>query len=205
MSDRSAVMSDMDAEIWSATFAGISTLAAIATAGIAGWSLVGSRKDSRDRTRPLIVASLRKGPTMSQGVSYLVVENAGQSVARNIEVRFDPALPDYTTTDDGQPGIVAPFLRRRYQTPIAMIAPGQRLKNVYAYVAAGANGNVEPVPDQVTVSVRYFDDRGRIYEDSFPLDSELLGLETQSNPGDGNDAMRRQNKALEAIAWELWE
>lgn len=142
---------------------------------------------------------------MSHGVSYLVVENAGQSVARSVEVSFEPPLPDYETTDDGQTGVVAPFLRRRYGTPIAMIAPGHRLKNVYSYITAGVNDSVEPVPDQVTILVRYSDDHGRSYEDSFPLDRELLGLETQSNPGDSNDSVKRQNKALEAIAWELWE
>jgi len=198
-------MADMDPEYWAATLAGISALAAVATAGIAGWSLAGSRRDSRDRTRPLVVASLRKGPTTSHGVSYLVVENAGQSVARNVEVCFEPPLPDYETTDDGQPGVVAPFLRRRYGAPIAMIAPGHRLKNVYSYITAGVDGNVEPVPDQVTILVRYVDDRGHTYDDSFPLDRELVGLETQSNPGDSNDPVKRQNMALEAIAWELWE
>lgn len=195
----------MDTVSWSATFAGISALAAIVTAGIAGWSLVGSRKDSRDRTRPLVVASLRKGPTMSHGVSYLVVENAGQSVARNVEVSFDPPLPAYETTNDGQPAVVAPFLRKRYGSPITMIAPGQRLKNVYSYIAMGVNGNVEPVPDQVTILVRYIDDHRRRYEDSFPLDREVLGLETQSNPDDTNEPVARQNMALEAIVWELWE
>ena len=142
---------------------------------------------------------------MSHGVSYLVIENAGQSVARDVEVSFNPPLPTYTTTDDGKPGVVAPFLRRRYANPIAMIAPGHRLKNVYYYITAGTNGNVEPVPDQVTVSVRYIDDHGRTYEDAFPLDCELVALETQSSPGANNDAVKRQNKALEAIAWELWE
>lgn len=39
--DSSIEMVDMDTETWSATFAGISTLAAIGTAGIAGWSLIG--------------------------------------------------------------------------------------------------------------------------------------------------------------------
>jgi len=142
---------------------------------------------------------------MSHGSSYLVIKNAGQSVARDVEVSFRPPLPDYETTDDGQPGVVAPFLRRRYGTPIAMIAPGHTLKNVYSYIAAGIDDNVEPVPDQVTILVRYNDDHGRVYKDSFPLNRKLLGLDTQTNPGDSNDPVKRQNKALEAIAWELWE
>ncbi|XKK40761.1 hypothetical protein HFP72_09835 [Nocardiopsis sp. ARC36] len=138
-------------------------------------------------------------------MSYLVIENLGQSVARSLEVDFDPPLPEYETTDDGQPGVVAPFLRKRYSRPIAMIAPGQRLKNIYFYIASGVDGNVEPVPDQFTVSVLYTDDHGKPYKDSFPLDTKLLGMETQSNPGSGNNPTKRQNQALEAIAWELWD
>lgn len=195
----------MDAQGWSAAFAGISALAAIITATIAAWSLAGARRDSRDRSRPLIVASLRAGPTMSRGVTYLVVENAGQSVARNIEVAFAPPLPDYETTDDGQPGVVAPFLRRRYADAIAMLAPGHGMKNVYSYIRAGVDGNVEPVPDKFSVSVQYTDDHDRSYADSFALDREHLGLETKTSPGEQNDPVKRQNQAMEAIAWELWE
>ncbi|MGC0252166.1 hypothetical protein [Pseudactinotalea sp. Z1748] len=183
----------------------MSALAAIVTASIAAWSLVGSRRDSRDRSRPLVIASLRKGPTMSHGTTYLVIENVGSSVARDVGVSFDPPLPNYETTDDGQPGIVGPFLRKRYSSTIPMIAPGHRMKNVYSYHAVGVDGNVEPVPDQFTVTVRYSDDRGRPYQDSFPIDRERLGYETQTNPADTNDPVKRQNKALEAIAWELWE
>jgi hypothetical protein len=86
-----------------------------------------------------------------------------------------------------------------------MMPPGARLKNVYSYLSAGVNGNVEPVPDRFTVTLRYTDDHGTTYQDSFPLDRELLGYETKTGPGDRNDPVKRQNKALEAIAWELWE
>lgn len=51
--------------------------------------------------------------------------------------------------------------------------------------------------------VCYADDHNRSYQDSFPLDVGLLGEETQSSPSDSNDPVRRQNKALESIAWEL--
>lgn len=142
---------------------------------------------------------------MDHGVSYLRIENAGQSVARDVSVSFDPAMPEYEVTDDGQSGVVAPMLRKRYASPISMIAPGHRMKNVYSYVQDGVDDNVEPVPDRFTVALRYTDDHGRNYDDSFALDRGNLGLETQSHPGDDNDPVKRQNKALEAIAWELWD
>ncbi|MFD0773961.1 hypothetical protein ACFQZ2_08485 [Streptomonospora algeriensis] len=195
----------MDPQSLSATFAGISALAAIITSAIAAFSLIGSRRDSHDRTRPVITATLRKGPSMSHGVTYLVIENAGQSVARDVEIDFDPPLPEYETTSDGQPGIVAPILRKRYANPIPILAPGHRLKNIYSYIGVGHDGNVEKVPDQFTVHAKYTDDRNRKYNDSFPLDREVLGLETQSSPGGSNEPTKRQNKAIEAIAWELWD
>lgn len=142
---------------------------------------------------------------MSHGVTYLVIANVGQSVARNVEITFDPALPNYEKTPDGQPGVVAPILGRRFARPIGILAPGQRLKNIYSHLAVGVEGNIEPVPEKFTVNVRYTDDRARSYQDSFPLDQGLIGLETQSNPSDTNDSEKRRNKALEAIVWELWE
>lgn len=195
----------MSPEIWSAAFAGASALAAIITATVASVSLMGARRDSRDRSRPLVVASLRKGPAMSFGVVYLVIENTGRSLARDIQVTFTPPLPNYEKTADGQRGVVAPFLRKRYGDPLAILAPGQRLSNVYSYVAEGIDGNVEPMPDQLSVSLEYLDDHGRHYADTFHLDRGNLGLETRANPSEDNDAVRRRNQALEAIAWELWD
>lgn len=197
-------MDSMNAQEWAAIFAGLSTLAAIITAIIAAWSLAGSRRDSEDRTRPLVIATLKPGPTMSHGVNYLTIENAGQSVARGVAVAFDPPLPDYEFTEDGQKAVVAPFLRRRYGSKIEMLAPGQSLRNVYSYHSVGTDGNVEPVPDEFIVTVRYTDDHGKPFEDSFLLDVGLLNMETLSSPSDSNDAVKRQNQALEAIVWELW-
>lgn len=142
---------------------------------------------------------------MNRGVSYLRIENCGQSVARDVSVTFDPPMPSYEKTSDGQPGVVAPMIRKRYDRPISMIAPRHGMKNIYSYVQVGHDGNVEPVPESFTVAVRYTDDHQRSYSDSFHLDLGNLKFETQSNPGDGNDPEIRQNKALEAIAWELWD
>lgn len=195
----------MESQDWAAAFAGVSAFAAVLTAAIAAWSLAGSRKDSHDRSRPIVTASLRIGPRYSHGTTYLVVRNGGLSVARHVRVTFKPELPEYETTDDGQPGIVAPVLRKRYSEPIPVLAPGESLNNVYSYIAAGINGNVEPVPDRFTVLVEYRDDRRRAYRDEFQLDRSSLGLQTNTNPGDGKDADKRRNVAIEALAWEAWQ
>ena len=190
----------MDASVW----AGVSAMASVVTAAVAAVTLNGSRRDSRDRSRPVVVARLRKGPSTSHGVVYLVVSNLGVSVARQVQITFDPKLPEYEMTLDGQAGVVAPFIRRRYEEPIAVLAPTQSLANIY-YYSGTTGGNLENVPDELTVGVSYLDDRGRKYEDAFPLKVQDIILETQSNPGGSNDAVKRQNVALESISWELWD
>lgn len=196
----------MHLQTWSALFAGLSGLAAVTTAAVAIWSLIGARSDSRQRTRPVVIATLQKGPSTSHGVIYLTIENVGNSVARRTSVTFDPPLPDYETTDDGQPGVVAPFLRRRYSDQLPTLAPRQTLKNVYSYIAVGHQGNVEPMPDQFTVTVTYYDaNNKRKYIDLFPLDCGNVALDTASSPGSGNDPDKRRTQAIEAVVWELWE
>lgn len=190
----------MDAGVW----AGVSAMASVLTAAIAAGSLTGSRRDSRDRSRPIVVARLRKGPSTSHGVTYLVVSNLGASVARQVQVTFDPELPEYEKAPDGKAGVVAPFLRRRYESPITVLAPTQSLANIYYY--SGMTGrNLEDVPDEFTVRVSYLDDRRRKYEDAFPLRVQDVNLETQSNPGKSNDPVERRNVALESISWGLWD
>lgn len=197
------VNGEMSPEFLSVIFAGVSSLAAVITAVIAAWSLTASRLDSGDRTRPVVIASLQGGPEHVKGI-YLVLHNAGNSVAREVQVAFDPELPSYDRTDDGQKGVVAPVLRQRYASPIGIMAPGQKYKNLYHYPVLGKDGNAESVPDQFTVTVQYGDDRGRVYTDDFPLNVGHVGLETHRTPGKENDPISRQNKALEAIAWANW-
>ena len=191
----------------STVFAGISSGGAIVTAAIAAWTLTSSRLDSRERTRPLVTAALVPGPSYSHGTTYLVIKNVGATAARGLKVAFDPPLPGYETTEDGQKAVVGPFLRRRYASPIPVLAPGQELVNIYGYLTASRQRtNAEPVPDRFTVAVRYKSERRRReYTDSFSLDLTFLYDDTRLSPGDNNKSDVRTNKALEAIAWETWK
>lgn len=141
---------------------------------------------------------------MSHGDAYLVVENLGKTAARDLRVKFNPPLPNYETTPDGQTAVVASFLKKRYENPIVMLAPNQRLKNLYSYIGS-AGVNMEKMPKVVEMTVAYKGERGVIYNDKFPLDVGIYNNETQSNPGRDNDPEKRKNQALEAIAWELWD
>lgn len=175
-----------------AVFAGISTLAAIAAAIIAAYALLGSRADSRARTRPVIVADLRKA-TLTGGAQMLVLKNYGQSVAREVTVGFDPELPA-TGDDNGEPQL--PLIRERYSIPVPVIAPGQALSNVYRAGGAGEH----QVPETLRVTVSYVAEDDQKYSDTFALRTQTLQLETSSTPSDSNDKVLRQIKAVEAIA-----
>lgn len=97
----------MDSAAWAATFAGVSALGAVTTAVIAAWSLKGSRDDSRERSRPVIVAELQRNP-LTHGAQSLIVRNYGASVAKDVSVKFDPALPD--PDDSESAGKITPFM-----------------------------------------------------------------------------------------------
>lgn len=130
----------MDMQNVSILFAGLSSFAAVVTAIIAAWSLIGSRQDSHDRTRPVIVVRLVRGPSFTNlKTVYLTVENRGQSLAKGIELTFNPPLPEYEKTTDGLPGIVAPILRKRYANSILMLTPGEQLKKCVLLFASGCS------------------------------------------------------------------
>ncbi|WP_299449074.1 hypothetical protein [uncultured Serinicoccus sp.] len=62
-------------------------VAIIVTALYARDTLQATRDDSRARTRPVIVAELRR-ESLSKGTALLVLKNLGQSVAANVSVTY---------------------------------------------------------------------------------------------------------------------
>lgn len=161
--------------------AGLSAVAAIATAVIAVWTLRDARVDSRERSRPMVLAEFRRAKH-SNGTIDLIVRNAGPSIARDVKVTFDP-VP--VVPDTGGP-YVTPYLLRRYAEPIPALAPGQELTNIWFAGRAPNDGrhdlvNGEPTPDAVTVTIEYRGTgRRRRYVDEFPLHVDLIRMMTYS-------------------------
>ena len=52
------------------------------------WTLLAIKQDSRDRTRPVLIAELKR--SVLTAAAELHVRNVGQSVACNVSVKFDP-------------------------------------------------------------------------------------------------------------------
>ena len=189
----------MDATRWAAVIPGVSALAALLTAAFAIVTIRQAAQDSRDRTRPVVIVRLTPGPKLSHGYLYLIMQNMGDSVARDLAVTFDPEMTS-RETDAGQRLIAGPFIRRRYSRKMPLLAPKERLSNTYyAFEHALQSG----VPKTCRVSVEYRDDRDKTYRDSVLLDVDAHGEATSANPG-GKDYDKRQTQGIEAAVWELW-
>lgn len=150
----------------------------------------------------MVVAEFRDAYP-SRGSLYLVIRNYGPSVARDVQVTFDPVIPDPLPERAHQS--VIPFLKRRYEHPITTLTPGTELTNVYYSGTPGENGNFENwenVPDQVTVTIRYTSaDQRQSYEDSYPLDVELIKNSTSVTSSESVESKVKEiSRSLKEIA-----
>ncbi|MBC7302706.1 MAG: hypothetical protein H5T78_17395 [Nocardia sp.] len=179
----------------STIWAGLGSAATLATAAIAIGTLLALKQDSRDRSRPMMMAQLQPA-VLNVEHSELRVTNAGPSVAKNVRAEFDPALPvlDEATHADRN----AFYLQRRYSKVIPTITPGMVLWNLYRK----AEEPEEPLPSSFGITFTYEDMHGRTYVDRYDLTLETLMDETNVRPATkGEEAERRRAvKALESIA-----
>jgi hypothetical protein len=176
---------------------------ALVATGIARRQLQHVRTDSRERSRPMMAAELRRAPHV-RGTQLLVVRNYGSSIARNVVVTFDPPIPD--PAPERAARSVSPFISRRYAHTIPVITPGMELSNIWFSGVLGEAGyeNVEPTPEQFTVTFTYRGPDGHSYEDAFPLDTDLIGTETDVTSSDSPENQVKEGvKSLAAIAGTL--
>jgi hypothetical protein len=149
----------------------VSAMAAVITATIAVITLIRTSSDSRSRSQPAVIAEIRRAPDADTSFD-LVIRNAGPTIARDVQVTFDPPLE----LPDGQPEdhYALQWIIKRYEKIIPMLAPGQELSNTWWFGAAvdGSIQNVEPTPDQVLVRIRYRGRKRRWRTDEFPLDMD---------------------------------
>lgn len=189
-----AVLASSGAAEPTTTWTALGSIATATAAVVAIWTLIALKQDSADRTRPVIVAELK--PAVLTRNAELIIRNAGQSVARDVNVAFDPPLPVLEGAE--AEGTTTPFLQRRYSRTIPTLAPGMVLDNFYQ----DATDATEPVPDDFSVTIRYTDMHGRQYADTYELSLDALRDQTGSYPSntDERGMQRRWVKALEAIA-----
>lgn len=157
---------------------GMSALAAVVTAMIAVLALGQTARDSRERSRPMMVAEFQLAANNDSAVDF-VVRNAGPSIAHNVSVTFTPAL---VVPDDGD-RYVTPSLIRRYESAIDTFAPGQEFRNVW-WSGRDKGGpdlqNHEPTPDDVEVTITYGGIGQQVYRESFRLHVNSILMTTRS-------------------------
>lgn len=199
------VCSDADLWCWvNENGVGLGAMAAIATAAIAVFALLRATRDSRDRTRPIVAAELRRIPYVDSSIE-LVIHNFGQSAARDLRVTFDPPIPDPPA--DGA-RYVTPFLKRRYARTIDVLTPGQELGNIYWSGRTQRDSseylNHEPTADQVTVHVEYRGSGRRRYRERYFLDVDVIKTTTYAESSTSPESRLKQiGDAVKGVAREL--
>ncbi len=129
----------------------------------------------------MMVATLKPTGKMTAGIS---ITNAGQSIARNVAVTFDPPLPTHERSSDGENSII-PLLRRRFAKSIGAWAPGHTVHSELL-ISDGTRDdegqllNVDGIPRETTIVFVYEDDDANSYTEKMSLDPTLLEGETWS-------------------------
>src|SRR5699024_78671 len=127
--------------------AAVSAAAAIITGLVAALTLLRAARDSRDRTRPVVLAEYRVPPYSHQTLQ-LVIRNAGPSPARDLKVEL------VGVEHSDKPGqVLREFILRRYEHPIPMLGPGQELVN--AVVCDLEAPDESDLPHEFTIKVEY--------------------------------------------------
>jgi len=163
-------------------------VAIIVTAVIAWRTLNATHNDSRARTRPIMVAELRR-ELLSQGTCLLVLKNLGASVAKDVTVTFESGPPDdlKKLPNDN----MLKWIYERYATAIQTWAPGWTLSNV---IRAGQD-DLSPI----TVTVAYEGPDHTRYQDKYYLHPDHILKETESNPSKTNDAVKLEQQKVAAL------
>lgn len=211
-------MENWEESTWALAAASVSAVATVLTALVAIWSLSESRKDSRERTRPIVTAWLTPGPTFVHGVLYLAIGNYGQTAARNLHVKFSPELPVEGTEADRGGTKAAESISTRYSEPLEVLAPKLQLVNPVRKFVDGKNTYAEAFPEVLKVKLTYTDGGRKlswkmwngfrihkVYEEKIELRLNAHDWETRINPGNSMNWEKRMLAALESIGWELWE
>lgn len=159
---------------------GLSAAVAVLTAAVAIVALIQTARDSRDRSRPMMLAEFRRAEH-SHSTIDLVVRNAGPSVARDVQLSFDPHP---VVPEDGDRYITT-WLLQRYSKPLASVAPGQELSNIwFSGTATGATGNEmanrEPTSEAVKVNITYKGSGRRRYSETYDLHVDTVRMHTFS-------------------------
>lgn len=176
-------------------------LAAVITAIIAIFALRATASDSRERSRPIVLAFFRLA-THNESAFDLVVHNFGSSAASDIDVSFDPPFDE-----DARKNHMVNTLAQRYEKRVPLLPPGSEITNVWwalDFTAPNGSGkNRYPTPDEAVMTITYKGNRIRRYTEKIKLDTNWMKGGTSSVSSASRPGLEKQNAdSLKKIAAE---
>ncbi|WP_033280182.1 hypothetical protein [Streptomyces sp. NRRL F-525] len=192
-------------EDWSAAATVATAIFTIFTVGIALAAALYAKQQvdlarqlREEQAQPFVVVDFADNPVMRQGIDF-VVENMGQTLARNVKIVVDP--PFATTFDQyGYPLKDAPLITEG----IPSLPPRKRITALFD----GAPERRESgLPMKYTATVRFEDAHGRAQEPlTYILDLSIrysLLSPTEYGMSDAAEALRKIAKMLEESRRDL--
>lgn len=162
------------------------------TAGVAYHQLKAMNDQTARTTRPMMGASLVSGRYVYEPMR-LAINNFGQSVARNVEFEFDPPLPEKNLAQLNERARKkrsnGTYIDIEYHTcPVSFLKKcleGQEIgtwppnyKVEFDYFVPQKNADLsesaEGISEKTKLIIRYQDDVGEKYVESFALNPHLL-------------------------------
>ena len=176
-------------------------LAAIVASIAAIFALTSTASDSRERSRPIVLAFFRLAPH-NESAFDLVVHNYGLSGASEVEVTFDPPFGEDERKDH-----MMRALAERYGKRVPLMPPGSEITNVWwalDFTAPDGSGkNRYPAPDEAVITISYRGARRRRYKEKIKLDTNWMKGDTSTVSSGSRPGLQKQNAAsMKRIAEE---
>lgn len=133
---------------WLAVAAVVQAVVLSVALGVAWWQASEARALRREQARPYVVVYAELNPVVHQLID-LVVMNLGQRPARDVTIKFEPALTTSLGVRDGES---SPLTWTALDSGIPFLAPGQKMVHLLdSAIARYADENKQPNRYQVTV------------------------------------------------------
>lgn len=178
---------------WSAIGTMATAVIALAAAGFAAAQVLEARRAREDRTRPFVIVDVVPSGTSSHLLT-LVVENIGETLAKDVKLTFDPPLE--TTFDDDH----AIEHSAMVTDGIKSMPPGRSITGIFDQ---GPARDKSDLPVRYDVTVELSDARGRTQEPlTYVLDlAPMFGLMFAQELGIHHAAKALQNIDKRTKQW----
>ncbi len=161
------LLTQWDAEQWSALGAMLTAAVAVVAAVVAYFQVREARRLREEQAKPFVIVDIQPS-TASRHILNLVIENTGATLAKNVKIVFDPPVESSIPEHGLQDSVLL-------QRGLPMVPPRRRLEFMFD---SSVERHGRGLPLRYDVTVTYDDQRGRPQESLlFPIDlAPLYGL-----------------------------